>query len=84
MHLKQDSRLEAASSYVDAAKCYQKTSKTGMSAVNLEVFTGRLTLSAALCLPMQNFNAMQMSCGHSTMLWSTTQRLAAWAWQQSS
>lgn len=30
VHLKQDSRLEAASSYVDAAKCYQKTSKTGV------------------------------------------------------
>lgn len=29
VHLKQDSRLEAASSYVEAAKCYQKTSKTG-------------------------------------------------------
>lgn len=28
-HLKLDSRLEAASSYVEAAKCYQKTNKAG-------------------------------------------------------
>ena len=28
-HLKLDSRLEAASSYVEAAKCYQKTNKSG-------------------------------------------------------
>ena len=30
-HLKLDSRLEAASSYVEAAKCYQKTNKAGRS-----------------------------------------------------
>lgn len=37
VHLKQDSRLEAASSYVEAAKCYQKTDKTGKM-VLLRVF----------------------------------------------
>ena len=35
VHLKQDSRLEAASSYVEAAKCYQKTSKTGAGCLSL-------------------------------------------------
>jgi alpha-soluble NSF attachment protein len=29
VHLKQDSRLEAASAFVEAAKCYQKTNKSG-------------------------------------------------------
>lgn len=29
VHLKQDSRLEAASAYVEAAKAYQKTDKSG-------------------------------------------------------
>ena len=30
-HLKLESRLEAASSYVEAAKCYQKTNKSGQT-----------------------------------------------------
>lgn len=38
VHLKQDSRLEAASSYVEAAKCYQKTDKTGEAQSNLGGF----------------------------------------------
>ncbi|KAK9903527.1 hypothetical protein WJX75_008075 [Coccomyxa subellipsoidea] len=51
VHLKQDSRLEAASSYVEAAKCYQKTDKTDVlralhNAVEYYTEAGRLGMAA--------------------------------------
>ena len=89
VHLKQDSRLEAASSYVDAAKCYQKTSKTGLllspvEADQLCCWACSQCCSSVLYAWMHSLRAVQMYCGHSTTLCSTTPRLDVWAWQQSS
>lgn len=48
--MKLESKHEAASAYVEAAKCYQKTSKTGKPAVLLQ-FAGEILLArqAANC-----------------------------------
>ena len=86
-HLKLESRLEAASSYVEAAKCYQKTNKSGDTGRILHRLMLLLMINDTSCSELQEEDfhcAMQMCYASYTTQSITTQSLAVLEWQPSS